>query len=455
MTRKLLEIALALIVERHYSKQEILLLYSQFAYMGPGVRGFQAASRLLYRHPLAELDVVSLCGLLGLLRQPTRDYPLQSHDRFMQRQMFLVRLHTGRNGEGVASTHPPGSGGPPNPILVRGLEKPRWTLATRQICRAKGIASEDIKKVGLTIDRALQSRVDRVLRCTSRESDLERIAAVVLSNRSGDVLAESVWAHGRDCELSPTFTGSMQPGSTFKPFAVLAALEEGFTPEVVLQSAPFESSFVKNAGGLPWRVRNYAFQYRGEVTLAEALRFSDNTAFARLTEIVPLGRLQSAYQRFGLSERGTGTPAIALGAVDGGVSLIRLASAYSAIARNGVYVEPRFVRFIHYADGSTWWPQASTRANLVVAEYPVVFQLKAILTAALPQLATWGFAGKTGTTRKASLVAAYNDAVSVAIWLSHNNPRSENDTKSVSALKVLERMIAEVFLGHSRDVFSI
>ena len=78
ITRKLLEIVLAIIIERHYSKQEILLLYSQFVYLGPRVRGFQAASRLLFRRPLAELDVVSLCGLVGLLRQPTCTYPLRS-----------------------------------------------------------------------------------------------------------------------------------------------------------------------------------------------------------------------------------------------------------------------------------------------------------------------------------------------------------------------------------------
>jgi penicillin-binding protein 1A len=454
LTRKLLEIVLALIVERHYSKKEILFLYSQFVYVGPGVRGFQAASRLIYRRPLAALDVVSLCGLVGLLRQPTRTYPVQNHDRFRQRQTFLARLYSGHKAAESAPSLYPISMSLPNPILACRLEKPRWTLVTQQVRRAQAIASDDVRKVGLTIDRMLQARVDRLLRSTSRESDLERIAAVVLSNRRGEVLAESAWAHGRECELSPSFTGGVQPGSTFKPFAVLAALEEGYAPDSVLQSAPFESSFIKNAKGSPWRVRNYAFQYRGEVTLTEALRFSDNTAFARLTEILPFAKLRATYQRFGLSERGKPTPAIALGAVHGGVSLIRLASAYSAIARNGVYIEPRFVRFIHYTDGSTWWPQASSE-NVVVSAYPVVSQLRMILAAALPQLAPLGFVGKTGTTRTGSLVAVYNDAVSVAIWLSHRSSRSELDTKSVSALKVFERLIAEVLLGHGKDPFSI
>jgi penicillin-binding protein 1A len=454
LTRKLLEAVLALIIERHYSKKEILLLYSHFVYMGPRVRGFQAASRLLFRRPLAELDVVSLCGLVGLLRQPSRTYPFHSQDRFRQRQEFLALLHSGRDDTGYGTRQSHASTKPLNPIPVERLGKPRWTRVTQQICTAEGIAFDDIRKVGLTTDRMLQARVDRVLRSASQKPDVESIAAVVLSNTGASVLAESAWAHGGDCELSPSFSGSLQPGSTFKPFAILAALEEGYTSDLVLESAPFESSYIRNADGLPWRVRNYAFKYRGEVTLRAALHYSDNTAFARLTEMVSLAKLQSVYERFRLCEYRSATPAIALGAVGGGVPLLRLAAAYSAIARNGVYVEPRFIRFIHYADGSTWWPGTSSE-NVVVSAYAVVSRLKWILADALPQLAQVGFAGKTGTTRTGSLAAAYNDALSVAVWLSHTTPRRESDTKGVSAIKVLERLIAEALLGHRRDPFAI
>lgn len=453
VTRKILEIVLAVLIERHYSKREILALYCQCVVLGPGVRGFQAASRLLYRRTLANLDVVSLCGLVGLLRQPSRFYPGQSRNLFVQRQTFMARLHTKRKTGQIATNNVCITERLPNPIPVSQMKKPRLTLVMQQVCREQGLASEDIKRVGFTIDRALQARVDLVLRHISRSSDIERIAAVVLSNRQCEVLAESVFANGQECEFSPTFTRGLQPGSTFKPFAVLAALEEGYTPDISLISAPFESTQIKNTDGSSWRVRNYAHKYRENLTLTDALRFSDNTAFARLCEMIPLRSLESVYCRFGLSEFGSTTPAIVLGAVNGGVSLLRLVAAYATIARNGVYIEPRILRFIHYADGSTWWPQVDK--DKVVTSYSAATLLKMILAGTLPQLAPFGFSGKTGTTQTGSLVAAYNDEVSVAVWLGNRGRRSENDNKGWSALRAAERLIAEGLLGHSRNPFKI
>ncbi len=452
LTRKLLEIVLALTIERHYSKAEILLLYCQFVYVGPGVRGFQAAAKLLYRRSLDKLDAESLCGLVGLLRRPSRDFPARDEDRFMRRQALMVRIHHANSRDGRDAGSPALL---PNPIPVRDLEKPRWTSIARQLCTEHAIPCERVRKIGLTVDRTLQSRIDRVLRSSSRESDVDRIAAVVLSNDNADVLAESVWSKGHDCEFSPSFAGAIQPGSTFKTFAVLAALEEGYSQNLPLRSEPFESSFIRNADGSAWRVRNYGFQYRGAVTLEEALRLSDNAAFAQLTEMMPFDRLRSIYSRFGLTKTGAGTPAIALGGVSVGVSLLRIASAYAAIARNGIYVEPRFIRFVHYSDGSTWWQPRDSRHGSIVSSLSAISRLKTILGTTLPQLKATGFVGKTGTTRNGSLVAVYDDAVSVAVWLSHKRPRSEYDTKSLSAIKVLERMIAEALLGHRRDAFAI
>jgi membrane peptidoglycan carboxypeptidase len=141
--------------------------------------------------------------------------------------------------------------------------------------------------------------------------------------------------------------------------------------------------------------------------------------------------------------------------VEDGVSLLQIASAYSAIARLGVYVEPRFLRFIHYADGTSWWAAAPSMKGVLVSSYAAIRSLHHVLAATLPDLVPLGFSGKTGTTRRGSLVAAYNDFVSVAIWLGYTRPRIEGASKGLSALKVLERFVAEALLGHSRDPFSI
>lgn len=453
-TRKALELLLALSVERHYSKREILGLYSQFVYVGPGVRGFQAASKLIYRRSLGQLDIDGQCAIVGLLRRPSRDYPLTTPDNLRRRRTFVTQRLAGVVNA-IASSRHVASASPAsvNPVSVRGLLRPRWTRAAEHACATAGAPAGEVKRVGLTIDRSVQARLDRTLRAVSEDLTIDCLAAVVLENRSGDVLAESAWAHGAECTFSPTFAGSLQPGSTFKPFAVLAALEEGFGVDLRLPSAPFESSLIRNADGSPWRVRNYAFQYRGEVTLAEALRLSDNTAIARLTEYLSPNALASVYARFGLAEPGGVTPAIALGAVENGVSLLQIASAYSAIARLGVYVKPRFLRFIHYADGAWWRP--ATAARWGVSDYAAIRGLQQVLAATLPGLAPLGFSGKTGTTRRGSLVAAYNDFASVAIWLGYARPPVEGGLKGLSALKVLERFVAEALLGHNRDPFSI
>lgn len=456
LTRKLLELALALLLERYYSKREILGLYSQFVYLGPGVRGFEAASRLVYRRPLSQLDSAALFGLAGLLRKPTRDYPLTTQHRFRQRQAFVARCMAGiTNADRWPRRPPKQPPGIPNPIGVRGFERPRWTRVTQQLVATCGGQLTGLKRVGLTIDRVLQGHLDRILRRASADPAVDRIAAVVLRNDNADVVAESTWANGVDCDDSPAFAGALQPGSTFKPFAVLAAFEDGLTADLTLLSAPFASSFIVNADGSPWRVRNYAFRYRGEVTLTEALCQSDNTAFARLTECVSPATLRFVYERFGLVKPGRATPAITLGGVEEGVSLIQIASAYSAVARNGVYLEPRFLRFIHYADGTTSWTAPPSAGGLVVAGSAAIHRLQGVLAGALPSLRPLGFSGKTGTTRRGSLVAAYNDYVSAAIWLGYKRPRGEAPPKGWTALKVLERFIAESLLGHVRDPFSI
>lgn len=455
LTRKLLELILALFVERHYSKREILRLYGDFVYLGPGVRGFEAASRLIYRRSLSQLDADAQCGVVGLLRRPSRDYPVSTYENLRRRQAFIAQ-RLSSVVRTIPRRRPHSEGAPtPNPISFRGHLKPRWTRVAQQIFAAAPLPRDDVRRIGLTVDRALQGHLDRTVCVASRDSDVDRVAAVVLDNRSGDVVAEAAWARGTESEFSPTFAGNVQPGSTFKPFAVLAAIEHGLATDLRLLSAPFESSFIRNADGSPWRVRNYAWRYRGELTLSEALRHSDNTAIARLTEYLPTHVLQSVYERFRLAMPGQATPAIVLGAVEGGVSLLQIASAYSAIARLGSYVEPRFLRFVQYADGTAWWSATPNAKGVIVASYEAIRVLRQFLSRTTPSLVPLGFSGKTGTTRRGSLVAAYNDFVSAAIWLGYKESRIEGGPKGLSALRVLERFVTERLLGHKRDPFAI
>ncbi len=445
-TRKFLEMVLALAIERWYTKEEILHLYCQEVFLGPGVRGFEAAARLIYRRRLERLTAVEVCGLVALLRTPTKTFPRPDPTPFNRRRTFVSRL--------VLPAETTVVGSEPNPVRRNGFERFRWEAIARRLLAATEVTLDDAAAVSLTIDRALQGRMDRVLRGVSVDPRVREVAAIAIAHQTGEVLVEAAWQHGVDAHMSPSFNAGLQPGSTYKTFALLAAVEMGLPADLSLTSAPFVSECLKNADGTPWRVRNYARRYRGALSLVDALRVSDNTVFARLVECLSLPALYETYARFGLARSSVLTPAVALGAVHGGVSLVQVASAYATLANGGIAVPPRFVRLVRFRDG-TWWTHPRSSQARPLASADTIAILQAALRTAAPELAALGFSGKTGTTRTGSLVAAYDDRISLAIWVRHTVPQTEGDLKSMSAIGVLERFIRESLLGHRRDLFSI
>lgn len=448
LTRKLLEIVLALAIERRYTKEEILHLYCQSVFLGPGVRGFEAAARLIYRRQLSKLAAVEICGLVALLRTPSRTFPGSNLSAFLQRRAFVAKL--------VLPEERITPDAEVNPVRRTGFALPRWDAAVRRQLIEAGVAVDDVAGIGLTIDRALQGTMDRVLREVSVDLSVKEVAAVAVDHASGAILLEAAWQRGAAAHTSPSFEVGLQPGSTYKTFALLAAVESGLPLDLALASAPFVSECLRNADGSLWRVRNYGHRYRGYLTLREALRLSDNTVFARLVECLSLPALYDTYARFGLANVGTSTPAVALGAIRGGTSLLKIALAYAAIANGGVAVTPRFVRLVRFRDG-TWWaptpPGSAGRPPLAASD--AIAALRSALRTAVPELAVLGYSGKTGTTRTGSLVAAYDDRMSLAMWVQHTAPQAEGDPKSISAIRVFERYIRERLLGHRRDVFAI
>lgn len=457
--RKIAEMLIALKMERHYSKREILILYSHLVYLGRGIRGFSAASKLIYRRPLRALDENQTCGLIGLLRQPSSTHPATNLSRYLDRQAFLVgncqaKIKTGSNSKDrIRPTLQT-----PNPIEINGYRRARWSRVVQRFIAEKssGIPpiSSHIVRVGLTIDQPIQRILDEVLKEVSSDPKVSQTSGVILSNHTGDILAESAWDSGREGDHSATFFGTIQPGSTFKTFAYLAALEEGFNPDLQLESNLFESSFIRNHDGAFWHVRNYADIYRGNISLFEALQYSDNTAFARLAELIDSSRLESTYLRFGLCKGDSVTPAVVLGASKVGVTLLSLASAYASIATNGFFKGTRFIRYAQCSDNSILHFPPSTEGVVVIRDYANIVKLKQVLKRAEPIFSAIGFSGKTGTTKKGSLFVGYNDKVSIAIWLGYRDIQNEHEKKGVSAIKALERVIQKA-LGYRTDLFTI
>lgn len=423
-TRKLAETIIAIKLEKHLTKDQILDAYCNSVYMGRGSRGFEAASRLVYRKSFEDLEPEKIVGLIGLLGAPERFRPENDE------KMFWIRAQKKARDLGVQAKKTP-----LNPIHVSRLFGKRIEHAVRAELMRLGLPQKDIKAIELTIDERLQRLIDQELKQVSKNQGVAQVAAVAICNRTGDILAESAWTHGKPSEFSPSFSGLIQPGSTFKTFALLAAIESGLDTETVFESAPYYSN--DGASG-PWRVRNYGDMYSGRLTLNDALIRSDNSVFARLTDYINPEELASTYERFLLTTKPSFSKAAVLGGIREGLPLLRITNAYASIARNGVAIEPRLVRFVEYRNEPSIF--ISPNSGKVVADYASIQKLKHVLALSGIRSATQNLPGKTGTTVKGSLFTGYDENVSVGLWLNFRHEQPEHDPKALTARQIMKRI---------------
>lgn len=423
-TRKLAETIIAFKLEKHLTKDQLLNAYCDTVYMGRGSRGFEAASRLVYRKSFANLEPEKIVGLIGLLGAPERFHPENNE------KMFWLRAEQKALGLGIQTQKIP-----LNPIHVSRTRGKRLEHAVRSELTRLSVPQHDIKAIELTIDEGLQRLFDQELKQASLDKNIAQLAAVAICTKTGDVLAESAWTQGMPSEFSPGFSGLIQPGSTFKTFALLAAIESGIDTGTVFDSAPYFSS---DGAGRLWKVRNYGDTYSGRLTLEDALIRSDNTVFARLTEHISPEALASIYERFRLASKRSFSRAAVLGGIREGLPLLRITNAYATIARDGVAIEPRLVRQVEYRNQPSIFISPSNETT--VADRASIQKLKQVLVRSGIRSATHNLPGKTGTTTTGSLFTGYDENVSVGLWVNFRHEQPEHNPKALTAKQVMKRI---------------
>lgn len=405
--RKVVEIFLARKIERHLSKQEIIRLYCEQVFMGGRLRGLQSAAFYIYRKPIASLSDDELFGLLGLLRAPEHFTPYNSARKYQERQRFICHFLTGRSVRDLRA---------PNPICADVPRQVRVARAAKRQVRELTNSPSSLRKVGVTVQPSLQKIADDAIREESSNRQKTNICAVVIDNSTGELLVESSWRDGKETDFSPMLEGRIQPGSTFKLFALIAAIEQGFSLDTPLLSAPFCSEYIKTTGGVPWAVRNYGDIYRGEISLLSAFVSSDNCAFARLAEMLDTDRLLSVYRKFGLLGGNAPYSSIVLGTTKKGISPVRLALAYQAIARGGVIRRQcRLLRYAEFADGSILWTPPDHRKEVAIIDANVAEIAQYALRAAACSYGMPQLYAKTGTTDKWRTIVAFGDKMTAII----------------------------------------
>lgn len=342
LRRKAKEAVLALWLEYQYSKREILQLYLNRVYFGAGTFGVEAATQRYYNKPAASLNLAEAAVLAGLLKAPAYYAPSRHRARAEQRayvvlnEMMYQGYITRAQGQ-QAVDHPAQALGHQAIANIRYVFD--WVLE-RLPRRVRGKKGNLI--IETTIDPRLQRIAEHAVQTTLAPLAKPRRvdqAALIALGRDGAVRALVGGRSYSKSQFNRAVKARRQPGSAFKPFVYLTALERGYRPDSVVEDAP-----VAIRG---WRPKNHSSRFRGPITLREALAQSVNTVAARLAVAVGPARVAKTARRLGIRSKLHNNPSLALGTAE--VTLGELTAAYVPFSNGGMKAQPYVITRVRLA----------------------------------------------------------------------------------------------------------
>jgi len=462
-TRKLREVAMALALEAHFSKADLMNAYINEIFLGQdgdrAIHGFGLASQFYFGKPLAELDLSEVALLVSIVRGPSYYDPRRHPDRARVRRDLVLKLMAERNiipaaDAQAASRKPLGVN-----TRATGGYYPSYLDFVRRTLR-RDYRNEDLTQEGLRIYTSLEPRAqDQAERALDRE--LERLdharkypdaklegAVVVTSSQSGDVIAivgsRNVGYDGFNRALD-----ARRPfGSLVKPFIYLTALETGrYNAATVVQDQPVS---IKLVNGKLWQPENFTRQTYGPVPVVRALAESMNLATVGVGMDIGLPKISQTLQRFGLSRAPAEVPSMLLGAID--VTPMEVAQMYNGLANGGFKTPLRAVRAVISEDGKTI--RAFPLQVTPVATPENIYQLDRMMEQVMERgtgkparsvlPANLVVAGKSGTSSdlRDNWFAGFSGSHMVVVWVGYDDNLPTGFTGSSGALPVWARLMA-------------
>jgi penicillin-binding protein 1A len=422
ITRKLQEAMLAIWLERKFSKTQILELYLNRVYFGSGSYGIEQAALRYFGKSAKQLNVAEAAMLAALVKSPTRLAPNRNFDGAEQRAKMVLAAMAEQGfissaNEKVAIAKPPrvvaqAGNGSVNYVAD-------WIMDV--LNDVLGHIDEDIV-VATTIDTGLQASAEKSLGGElAQKGDKGGVAqgALVAMTPDGAVRAMVGGRNYADSQFNRAVAAKRQPGSAFKPFVYLTALEHGLTPDSVREDKP-----IKIKG---WQPENYGHEYFGPVTLTKGLAMSLNTVSVRLTmEFSPMSVIRTAH-RLGIASKLEPNASIALGTSE--VSMLELVGAYAPFANGGFAVQPHVIERISGGNGKVLYTRNEQQLGRIIeARYVAMMntmmqETLTIGTAHKAALPGWPAAGKTGTSQdfRDAWFIGYTGYLVTAVWLGNDD----------------------------------
>ena len=422
LRRKVQELLLAFWLEANFTKEQIFTLYINRVYLGSGTYGVDAAARRYFAKSARQVSLHEAAVLAGLLKAPSRYSPVRSRKAAEDRAKIVLGTMVAagfldeKTAKRTAARRLRPVAGTKRSDAARYFTD--WAL--ERVTGFVGRAGKDLI-VRTTMDARLQRLAEKRLRAAlAKDGKARRISQAALVSMSPDGSVRAL-VGGRDygaSQFNRAFQALRQPGSAFKLFVYLAAMENGLTPDDQFVDGPLRIG--------KWRPRNYGGNFLGSVTLREAMARSVNTVAVQVSERVGRGKVIDSARRLGITSPLKSHPSLALGASE--VSLVELTAAYGVIANGGVAVWPHGISEIRERGGRVLYRRTDGAAAQVV-DPDAVRRTNELLRAVV----AWGsgkaanlvrpVAGKTGTSQgfRDAWFVGYTNELVTGVWMGNDD----------------------------------
>lgn len=422
LDRKAREAVLAMALEWKFSKAQILELYLNKVYFGGGAYGIDSASRTFFSHPATTLSTAEAAIIAGLVKAPSSYSPTADVDAAVGRASVVLRLMEEQGYISAAEAQVD--------VDAVKLKKSQGTNSVRyftdwalpQLDLLLPETYESLE-VWTTIDVDMQEAANEAVRKNTPEGAQ---GALVSLDRDGAILALVGGTDYVESNYNRATSAMRQPGSSWKLFVYLAALEQGYTPDDRVIDEPVTID--------GWSPRNSNGRNLGETNLRTAFALSINTVAAKLGADTSFGAVASMARRFGISSPISAYPSMVLGSNE--VRVIEMVQAFAAISAKGVSVAPYGITKVTTATGEEIYRYEKPRSSQLVPDYVaagITDMLQTAVNTGTARAAQIGrpVAGKTGTTNsnKDGWFIGFSSGVTTGVWM------GRDDAKAVRGLQ--------------------
>lgn len=418
--RKTQELLLAFWLEYKFTKEQILTLYLNRVYLGTGTYGIEAASQKYFGKSSRDMNVMEAAIIAGMLKAPSRYNPAASQERAINRAKVVLQNMVNNRvlSKDDAQKALDMPIGPEKSYKVEDANYfADWVY--NDVNDYIGERDSDVY-VSTTLDQDLQETASKVLRETIKNNASRNVTqgAIVVLGLDGAVKAMVGGANYNKSQFNRATQALRQPGSAFKPFIYLTALQDGWKPDEIIYDTPLSVG--------KWRPSNADKKYYGAVSLTFALSRSLNLATVNLAESLKKNKIIKNAKRMGITTPIQNTPSLALGTFE--VKVLDMATAYTTIANGGFAVWPYAIKEVYSNDGYQLYQRNASDPKRILNKNDVkdlTAMLEEVVKSGTGKRAKLsGFsAGKTGTSQdnRDAWFVGFNDKYVTAVWLGNDD----------------------------------